>query len=606
MNKKRLFSIVIAVVLVFAISITAFAISKTDYLNDGIGLFDNLQENEGYLTVFDQNAVLKSTVQGQNRYEVDNMEILITSENIDFDAKKYIVGGEVILDLFPSAYDDTRTAYATVDSYRNNVRITADNKTSNFVKYSGNLQDRTADNIFSFRYGFEGFVDNTDYDAAGNRTITQGAKFEQLVAQPGDKFKVVARDWIRPNNKSSFALMNAETATVGSPFMTSTTYQEGYIYIPFAVNYNTSGATGTAPAAEANVWEETPFTVKEATGLSMNEAAFVGWTLDSAAQNKVYAKAEKLPEIIAAGEEFTFESSLFEGTNPTLTAGNQTLYAVWGEDKPGTPPGPDTFEANVTYTIENGTWDGTSDTIVATLNLVDETTGKPAQGAPNGNGKAVLGKSIPEVANVTATGDYTTEGLWMKTAKPEADTSITGDTEYIYTLLKVKYTDSFYGDFTPAQAYTINDIKSFVVGTTEIEDTEGNTYKVTDVTATPDNDGVYTVTCDRYNFGGPDPDKYFVSITYKVVNGTWNGTNPAADTVTYVFRKSGNNINGSVRLTDVDTKTGQTGKVYALADAAPATGYKAEGTWDEAPDASKAYSADTTFTLTLEDRKSVV
>ena len=569
MNKKRLFSVLLVGALLIALSATVFAGTLANYVPTPL-----TEKYTGYLTVFDANATLQASQGGSKYYKVEDMEARITSDALDFKRDRFILGGNIIVTIGsedytgPALYDDG-------EDYLSNLTVTADELDGPNLNYKNNMTDQTADGIFNARYGFGNALDKVQSDGT-NQYFTHKLGFEYIRAEAGAKVPVTITDWKQKNGtRSSFAFLDKDGTIEGEPPFNAIEYQTGYIYIPFAVNYDPSNATaGTAPAATENVWEETAFTVAAAGSLTKEEAAFMGWTLDSAAQNTVYAKGDTLPEIISAGSEFTFTESLFSGTN-ALTRGDQTLYAVWGEDKPGTPPGPDVYEATVTFEIKNGTWDGSSDKIEVSLKL--EADGKPAPGEPNGNGEAVLGNVIPDLTNVFPNATYTTKGLWTSDT-PTAETVIKKDTTFTYMLTKTEFVDKTFGPIEPKEAYDPDTLKQDDV----IYDKDDVKY-IVDTVEGPNDEGIYTVTCDKDENGDDTPDKYQLFVTYEVVGGTWKGTNPAGSEVVVVLDKLANgqpSESGYARLNQNNKK------VYSLADAEPDARHAAAGTWDVTPDTS--------------------
>lgn len=575
MKKKQLFSVLVVMALVLSFSLTAFAVSEYTARTD-------LNEYDGYFTVMDA----KATKNTDGTYRAD-VTTYITSK-VNASSLSVMAGSSTILKLEPSVFT-ADPAYATEADFNQNASMGNSYRKVGLPGLAGDLSFKNSWVNLDLEY------DDVNFDTAGNQRYENVATFEKMTAEPGDKFKVSTTEWIdeSQNNLPGVQFYSYKDGSEHMMNVVDVDKYAGYIYIPMTVSYNLSAATaGTAPADQTQYADDVFATPAKPDDLKKTDAKAMGWTDDPDAADTVYtdSDAAEYPEVIPFGGDYSLDDTNYDG-------GDVTLYVVWLEDK-NNDDVEDEAQVTVTYNIVNGKWiDGNNEvaTITATLNLMKD-------GKIDKTGEAKLGDSIP--TNINPDDTFTTAGEWTDAKAPttvitiDADTAITADTTYTLTLTKVVYKDNANGEFTPDPVPT-----AIPVAGDTLADAAGNNY-IVDRVEGPVN-GVTTVYCDKDNIGGPNgpdgkPDKFQLTVTYKVVGGTWIGTNPASDTVEVVLDKlvgTEPNENGTARLNQNGAK------VYAIADAeADDRHSKDEYSWsEEEPKAATIVDGDVTYTLTLKE-----
>jgi hypothetical protein len=132
------------------------------------------------------------------------------------------------------------------------------------------------------------------------------------------------------------------------------------------------------------------------------------------------------------------------------------FYVVDDSGDPPTPPIPGTTKAVVTYKIVHGTWEDETTTIQVTLDKLD------SEGNPSETDSAVLGTTIPDIAKVIAATGYKTTGKWDVT--PTAETAVTENTTYTFTLSKKSTGGGGSSTPTPTESLNYEDHFAYVIG----------------------------------------------------------------------------------------------------------------------------------------------
>ena len=265
---------------------------------------------------------------------------------------------------------------------------------------------------------------------------------------------------------------------------------------------------------------------------------------------------------------------------------------------------PDMYQATVTYEVVNGTWeDGTATPHRHVFTLSQKTS--------NGEWVKLTGEDVPVLGNTVPTGKpndgFEDTPVWSPVT-PDASTVVTGDATYVLAYSKpnthnitvtvvngsveVDGTSRSEDHFT----ITVND-ENF-----STDDTDSTTLKfapdadhilwsvtadnkaadLTDSSYSFDHDKDHSIEVvyeldkvgdkdeDGEDIGDGIPDRFQKKITYRIINGTWNGSDNA-DKVAYVsLKKDGKfDVNGTATISDP-----YPAKV-------PNAGYTSNGSWED-------------------------
>ena len=308
---------------------------------------------------------------------------------------------------------------------------------------------------------------------------------------------------------------------------------------------------------------------------------------------------------------YSFDPNL--STNPlsgTMTAEGNTVQLVYSLDEVGGPDGgsdgiPDKYQKEVTYVISGGTWDDhTIANKVEYVTLRDENNNYSTTGS--GTLQNVPKDMIPADSSAEPQG-WTPEipvGNLVRGNEPDTYTYRFG----VQAVgVKVPYNVEYYFE-QPGGTYSQDTTKTernyAAVGTEVTAEGEAfdgyclNSEKsvTTDTIKKIESlDDIVTLKLyyDIDKVGGEDgggdgiPDRYQKKVTFKVVNGTWDGTD-SSDKIVYVTLETDGewDVNGSGTLT---APTGMQ----------PNVGYT-EGAWeDETPPATVTGTEDATYTYTF-------
>lgn len=305
---------------------------------------------------------------------------------------------------------------------------------------------------------------------------------------------------------------------------------------------------------------------------------------DTAAYESVVAKPFAF-EVTKGGKTYIFD---YVENNPVTIQINEALNVIrvyYLEDADGNDV-PDAYQATVTYKIVNGTWNGVADnddpiTVTFLMREFDPATNKWVQLHPT------LGTTIPTGMHGN-TGYTENLGAWDESI--DASTPVVDKNEYTYAYTQLdehiitavvtggKVTVKLNGSNVDADKVA-NYSKIFQHSTTEYVTMEfapnsGYTLEYVTVdgrfyTAQQIMDGSFGASLKLFREqdhavivhyamdanGDNIPDKYQKLVTYKVVNGTWNGTDTLDKTewVT-LYDASGNwSESGNGTLTSVPT-----------------------------------------------------
>ena len=283
-----------------------------------------------------------------------------------------------------------------------------------------------------------------------------------------------------------------------------------------------------------------------------------------------------------------------------------TLKLYYDIDKVGGEDGggdgiPDKYQKKVTYVIKGGTWaDDTTDNKVEYVTLTDR------DGNYSQTGSGTL-KNVP--TDMEPTGSSAEALGWTPVIPEDKVVSGTDPVTYTYNFgvetvgIQLPYNVEYYfeqEDETYSQDTTKTERNYAAVGTevtaegeafdgyclnSEKSVTTGTIVKIESL------DDIVTLKLyyDIDKVGGEDggdgiPDRYQKKVTFKVVNGTWDGTD-SSDKIVYVTLET----NGKWDVNGSGTLTAPTGMQ-------PNVGYT-EGAWeDETPPATVTGTEDATYT----------
>ena len=293
-------------------------------------------------------------------------------------------------------------------------------------------------------------------------------------------------------------------------------------------------------------------------------------------------------------------------TSGTVNGADVTITAVYSLDEKGNDGGsdgvPDKYQKEVTYVIKGGTWaDGTTD------NKVEYVTLKGEDGNYSQTGSGTL-QNVP--TDMEPTGSSTEALGWTPAIPDDKVVSGTAPVTYTYNFgvetvgVQLPYNVEYYfeqEDGTYPQTPTNTERYYAVVGTkvTAPDKTFDGYCLNSEKSVTTDTikkienlDDIVTLKLyydidkvgDEDGGGDGIPDRYQKKVTFKVVNGTWDGTD-SNDKIVYVTLET----NGKWDVNGSGTLTAPTGMQ-------PNVGYT-EGAWeDETPPATVTGTEDATYT----------
>ena len=301
---------------------------------------------------------------------------------------------------------------------------------------------------------------------------------------------------------------------------------------------------------------------------------YEGETLKLAA-NQIPAVGTKPNDTYKAGSWDTTPS-----TDTEITAATTYTYTYAQKDS---------ISQTVTFKVVNGSWDDDS-TEDKTVTL----TGY------EGDTLKLTADQIPAVG--TKPSDTYKAGSWDVT--PSTDTAITAATTYTYTYAQkdsisqtvtFKVVNGSWDDETTADktvtltGYEGDTLKLAATDIPAVGTKPNDTYKAGSWDTTPSTDTEITA-ATTYTYTYAQKDSISQTVTFKVVNGSWDDETTEDKTVTL---------------------TGYEGDVLKLAAAQipavgdkPETNYKA-GSWNVTPSADTAITADTTYTYTYAQKASI-
>ncbi|MBQ9535333.1 MAG: InlB B-repeat-containing protein [Clostridia bacterium] len=239
---------------------------------------------EGYFTVFDVEAERSDAAPTEEmraaglRYYNVTVKYRLTFDDVDAASKRFPFGGGAVLSLYPDT--SGRTAYASVQEMVNNIESTdilGDVKT-NAV---GSMTDRTAEGIYSIRYGFG----NDSYESSlpdenGNRYYEYSVTFKNIAAKAEDRFPVEVEIWKDPAGDSSVVYLDSVDGPITEYMMQTSANSGGEIIVPGAwtLTYNDGVDGEEVFADDVHTGLEVGDTLPAFTGTPEREGyAFKGW-----------------------------------------------------------------------------------------------------------------------------------------------------------------------------------------------------------------------------------------------------------------------------------------------------------------------------------------
>ena len=247
----------------------------------------------------------------------------------------------------------------------------------------------------------------------------------------------------------------------------------------------------------------------------------------------------------------------------------------------------------VTFKVVNGKWnEGEGD--AATADKTVTLTGR------DGDTLKLTANQIPGVGSKP--NDTYKAGSWDTT--PSADTEITGATTYTYTYAQkdsisqtvtFKVVNGSWNDETTTDktvtltGYEGDTLKLTADQIPTVGTKPNDTYKAGSWDVTPSADTEITG-ATTYTYTYAQKDSISQTVTFKVVNGSWNDETTTDKTVTLTGYEGDTLKLTADQIPTVGTK--------------PADTYKA-GSWDVTPDTSTAITSDTTFTYTYAEKETV-
>ena len=249
----------------------------------------------------------------------------------------------------------------------------------------------------------------------------------------------------------------------------------------------------------------------------------------------------------------------------------------------------DTISQTVTFKVVNGKWD-------------DETTADKTVTLTGYEGDTLklAANQIPAVGDKPGT-NYRV-GSWDTT--PSADTEITGATTYTYTyaqkdsisqtvtfkVVNGKWDDDSTVDKTVTlTGYEGDTLKLASNQIPAVGTKPSDTYKAGSWDVTPSTDTAITA-ATTYTYTYAQKDSISQTVTFKVVNGSWNDETTTDKTVTLTGYEGDTLKLAANQIPAVGTK--------------PSDTYKA-GSWDVTPSTDTAITAATTYTYTYAQKDSI-
>ena len=249
----------------------------------------------------------------------------------------------------------------------------------------------------------------------------------------------------------------------------------------------------------------------------------------------------------------------------------------------------ESISQTVTFKVVNGSWnDETTTDKTVTLTGYEGDTLKLAA------------DQIPTVG--TKPNDTYKAGSWDVT--PSTDTAITAATTYTYTYAQkdaisqtvtFKVVNGSWNDETTTDktvtltGYEGDTLKLTADQIPAVGTKPNDTYKAGSWDTTPSADTEITG-ATTYTYTSAQKDSISQTVTFKVVNGSWNDETTTDKTVTLTGYEGDTLKLTADQIPTVGTK--------------PADTYKA-GSWDVTPDTSTAITSDTTFTYTYAEKETV-
>ena len=284
-----------------------------------------------------------------------------------------------------------------------------------------------------------------------------------------------------------------------------------------------------------------------------------------------------LPSIEKGDNKYVLDSMSGSAVSGTVKENVEiTLVYSLDEDEDGTP---DKYEATVTYNVVNGTFEGTDNKTTVTQEYELATQ--------NGDGTwTATPKKLENIPTPTPNTGYHTEGEWD--TKPTVETEVVDGAEYTYTYeaeartITVNYID----DNDPANVlkqaetvYTeydaIYDVTTKKLTAIDVEDKHYVLDRIDgSLTGTVKDNVTVNLVYSLDEDEDGTPDKYEATVTYNVVNGTFEGTDNKT-TVTQEYELATQNGDG--------TWTATPKKLENIPTPTPNTGYHTEGEWDTKP-----------------------
>ena len=282
----------------------------------------------------------------------------------------------------------------------------------------------------------------------------------------------------------------------------------------------------------------------------------------------------------------TREGYVFMGWEAGSTDRYARVYTAQWEQDSNNDGIPDKYQVTVTFHVENGTWsDGTTDAITLWLTLLDENgkwseAGSAALTAPTGMkpnygfGNGAWDVTLPTAVTLDGEKDFTYRFAPLPDPIVDYDKPVP-DGEPEHTQDEIPYGQSILVDpnggtwthdgttYTTAQEFKLEENFSIAAATRE-----GYVFMGWAVSESEEYARIYTAQWEQDSNNDGIPDKYQVTVTFHVENGTWSdGT---TDTITLWLT-----------LLDENGKWSETGSAALTAptDMKPNYGF-GNGAWD--------------------------
>lgn len=389
----------------------------------------------------------------------------------------------------------------------------------------------------------EGYIENSTFECPGSDgyydPIGHDSKLPQAAAAKAQGY---TKEFAFSDSESGYP--DREFKITAVPVKVSVQYENG------VSNNSVSGM----PQADKNVYVHknvTDVTGKNTITVSDAELTrpgyvFMGW--------KISTDGVELDtkETYQGGESITLNDETWESANEENAT--ITFTAQWEEDENGDDV-PDIYQATVTYQVENGTWDGTNS---APKKKVFSLWKKNTDGTWSEKATA------PTLDNTIPTGMQPNPGYEGGSWNDEINknTSVTNDAIYTYRFTEKQTYNLTYnangGTFGTSEKYNVTGISAtdeYTLGKEEgyqnpthlekngvkvafagwtTTNTNKAIYDVNDTVPSsvpsikiPSTDTVFALWgYDRDRDGKPDFQEDKITVTYKIIHGTWeNGSN---------------------------------------------------------------------------------